>query len=526
MAYQALYRKFRPDTFDDVKGQDAIVRTLNNQIKNDHIGHAYLFCGTRGTGKTTIAKIFARAVNCENPSDKGPCGECEMCKRIASGNSMNVIEMDAASNNGVDDIRQVIEEVQYSPPEGKYKVYIIDEVHMLSKSAFNALLKTLEEPPAYLIFILATTEVHKVPITILSRCQRYDFKRIPVETIADRLRELLERENVEADDEAVAYIAKLADGALRDGLSLLEQCISFYYGQKLTYDNVLKILGSVEEEAYSKLARALAQGNVPTVLEVVNDAITEGKDLERFCSELLWYFRNVLVAISTDQPEVLIDMTSDSMAELKEIAGLLEPQVVYRYIRVLADLENKIKYASSKRVCMEIAMIRMCKPEMETDMDSIVNRVHNIERDIKNGVAISEEMLSNMGKNGATAKQNAVNREELVKKLEKALPDDVKQCVMAWDQIKSRLNPFLRTFANKAVVTTDDNYNLVLAFQDKTAMEAFEQSDSREDLDAVIADIINKKVNIKLTLHSGTEFSALPDLRDIFKGDVDIEFTD
>ena len=227
MAYQALYRKWRPDNFEDVKGQDHIVTTLQNQIKADRIGHAYLFCGTRGTGKTSIAKIFAKAVNCEHPVNGSPCGECASCKAIAAGNSMNVIEIDAASNNGVDNIRQIREEVQYSPTQGRYKVYIIDEVHMLSIGAFNALLKTLEEPPSYVIFILATTEAHKIPVTILSRCQRYDFHRISIDTIADRLTKLMQAENINVEDKAIKYIAKAADGSLRDALSLLDQCIAF-----------------------------------------------------------------------------------------------------------------------------------------------------------------------------------------------------------------------------------------------------------------------------------------------------------
>ena len=235
MSYTALYRKFRPDSFQDVKGQDAIVRTLKNQIRAQRIGHAYLFCGTRGTGKTTVAKILAKAVNCEHPIDGNPCNECETCKAIAAGNSMNVIEIDAASNNGVDNIREIREEVAYSPTSGKYKVYIIDEVHMLSIGAFNALLKTLEEPPSYVIFILATTEAHKIPITILSRCQRYDFKRIARTTIVDRLRELMDEEQVEVEDKALRYIAKKGDGSMRDALSLLDQCIAFYLGEKLTY---------------------------------------------------------------------------------------------------------------------------------------------------------------------------------------------------------------------------------------------------------------------------------------------------
>ena len=246
MSYMALYRKFRPGTFEDVKGQDHISRTLQNQIKANRIGHAYLFCGTRGTGKTSVAKIFAKAVNCEHPVDGSPCGECEMCRAISEGRSMNVIEIDAASNNGVDNIREIREEVAYRPTEGKYKVYIIDEVHMLSIGAFNALLKTLEEPPEYVIFILATTEAHKIPITILSRCQRYDFKRISIDTISERLMDLMEKEQVEVEERAIRYIAKAADGSMRDALSLLDQCIAFYLGQKLTYDHVLEVLGAVD----------------------------------------------------------------------------------------------------------------------------------------------------------------------------------------------------------------------------------------------------------------------------------------
>ena len=267
MSYTALYRKFRPQEFEDVKGQDHIVTTLKNQIKADRIGHAYLFCGTRGTGKTTIAKIFAKAVNCEHPVDGSPCGECPTCKAIAAGSSMNVIEIDAASNNGVDNIRQIREEVEYRPTEGKYKVYIIDEVHMLSIGAFNALLKTLEEPPSYVIFILATTEAHKIPITILSRCQRYDFRRISIDTIAGRLTDLMEKEQVNVEERAIRYIAKAADGSMRDALSLLDQCIAFYLGQELTYEKVLETLGAVDTEVFSRLLRQILDKNVTGAIQ-------------------------------------------------------------------------------------------------------------------------------------------------------------------------------------------------------------------------------------------------------------------
>ena len=268
MSYTALYRKFRPSTFDQVKGQDHIVQTLKNQINANRIGHAYLFCGTRGTGKTSVAKIFAKAVNCEHPVDGSPCNECETCRGITNGSAMNVIEIDAASNNGVDNIRQIRDEIQYSPSSGKYTVYIIDEVHMLSIGAFNALLKTLEEPPAYVIFILATTEPHKIPITILSRCQRYDFKRISIDTIAARLSELMEKESIEVEEKAIRYVAKAADGSMRDALSLLDQCIAFYLGQKLTYDNVLDVLGAVDNEIFSRLTRSVIDSDVTTSLNI------------------------------------------------------------------------------------------------------------------------------------------------------------------------------------------------------------------------------------------------------------------
>ena len=276
MAYQALYRKWRPLEFEDVKGQEHIVTTLKNQIRADRIGHAYLFCGTRGTGKTTVAKIFAKAVNCEHPVDGSPCGECPTCKAIAEGRSMNVIEIDAASNNGVDNIREIRDEVQYSPTEGRYKVYIIDEVHMLSIGAFNALLKTLEEPPAYVIFILATTEAHKIPVTILSRCQRYDFHRISIETIAGRLSQLMEAEHINVEEKAIRYVAKAADGSMRDALSLLDQCIAFYLGQDLKYENVLEVLGAVDTAVFAEMLSYILKADTYACMQLLEQIIMQG----------------------------------------------------------------------------------------------------------------------------------------------------------------------------------------------------------------------------------------------------------
>ena len=318
MSYTALYRKFRPVEFEDVKGQEHIITTLKNQIEANRIGHAYLFCGTRGTGKTTVAKIFAKAVNCEHPVNGSPCGECAMCRSIAAGTSMNVIEIDAASNNGVDNIREIREEVAYRPTEGKYKVYIIDEVHMLSIGAFNALLKTLEEPPEYVIFILATTEVHKIPITILSRCQHYDFKRISIETITDRMRDLMQEEQVEVEEKALRYVAKAADGSMRDALSLLDQCIAFYLGQKLTYDNVLEVLGAVDTDVFSRLLRSVIRRDVPKVLDIVDDLVMQGRELTQLATDFTWYLRNLLLVKTSDNIEDVLDVSTENMQRKKE----------------------------------------------------------------------------------------------------------------------------------------------------------------------------------------------------------------
>lgn len=385
MAYQALYRKFRPAAFEDVKGQGHIVETLKNQIMADRIGHAYLFCGTRGTGKTTIAKIFARAVNCEHPVDGSPCGECKTCKAIASGASLNVIEIDAASNNGVDNIREIVEEVTYSPQEGRYKVYIIDEVHMLSIGAFNALLKTLEEPPEYVIFILATTEVHKIPITIMSRCQRYDFKRIDIETITARLRELMQKENVEVEERALRYVAKTADGSLRDALSLLDQCLAFHFGKTLTYDMALDVLGAVDGEVFSRLLRNMLERNVIGCITLLEEIVMQGRELAQFVTDYTWYLRNLLLVKNCDDVEDVLDVSKEHLVLLKEEAEMADIHTIMRLIRIFSELSGQLRFSTSKRVLIEMAMIKACRPQMETDADSVLDRVRLLEEKMESG---------------------------------------------------------------------------------------------------------------------------------------------
>ena len=379
MSYTALYRKWRPVSFEDVKGQDPIVQTLKNQITSQRIGHAYLFCGTRGTGKTSIAKIYARAVNCEHPVDGSPCNQCPSCRAILAGSSMNVVEIDAASNNGVENIRDIREQVQYPPTEGRYRVYIIDEVHMLSIGAFNALLKTLEEPPEYVIFILATTEVHKIPITILSRCQRYDFKRISLETIADRLRELTQAEQIQVEDKALLYVAKAADGSLRDALSLLDQCVAFHYGKLLTYENVLEVLGAVDTEVFSRMFGAVADGRTKDCIHILEEIVIQGRELGQFVTDFIWYIRNILLIQSADDGEGLVDMSQENLRQLKEDGKKADGPVLMRYIRVLSELGNQLRYASQKRVLIEVALIKLTKPSMEPDLESLLERVSQLE---------------------------------------------------------------------------------------------------------------------------------------------------
>lgn len=526
MSYQALYRKYRPKDFSSVKGQEHIVTTLNNQIQADRIGHAYLFCGTRGTGKTTVAKIFARAVNCENPGENGPCGECAMCRAIENQTSMNVVEIDAASNNRVDDIRQVIDEVQYSPAEGKYKVYIIDEVHMLSVSAFNALLKTLEEPPSYLIFILATTEAHKIPLTILSRCQRYDFKRIRVDTIAERLQELLDTEGIEAEERALKYIAKQADGALRDGLSLLEQCISFYFGQKLTYENVLKVLGAVDHAVYNELMEALVHNHVENVIAVISRVVEQGKDLTQFVNEFVWYLRNLLVVKTAEEVGQLVDMSEENLQELEKYAEEVETEMLFRYIRILSDLANDMKYGNNKRVLLEVALIKLCRPQMEKDYESLVNRLHNLEEtnDLLQD-ALASGTLAMSSAPGQTAQADAPAAPKKVIRPE-AVPDDVRDVVANWKQILHRLSPVSRGMLNDVALSVSDSGMLILAFSQAMPAEFFKKEENRNELLEAAGQLTGKEIQMDVRfIGNRQEFNALPELRNIIKN-VEIEILD
>jgi len=490
MSYTALYRKFRPQEFKDVKGQDHIVTTLKNQIEAQRIGHAYLFCGTRGTGKTTIAKIFAKAVNCEHPIDGAPCGECASCKAVAAGNSMNVIEIDAASNNGVESIREIREEVAYRPTEGRYKVYIIDEVHMLSIGAFNALLKTLEEPPSYVIFILATTEVHKIPITILSRCQRYDFKRISVDTISDRVRELLAEEQIEAEEKAIRYIARAADGAMRDALSLLDQCIAFYLGQTLTYENVLEVLGAVDTEVFSTLLRKVMDLDVAGVIASVEHLIAEGRELGQFVTDFTWYLRNLLLIKSSEEMKDVLEMSAENIARLQEEAEQIDEETLIRYIRIFSELSNQIKYSSQKRVLLEVALIKLCRPQMEQDYSSFIQRIEQLEKKMEQGIPVAAARAGSIASDANGAKPAAPVT------LPQAVPEDVEQVVKNWRSIVSSMSGLSKGYLEKARLTLGGGNELVVVFEDTMAAGLFGRQDEKQALENAIADRIGKQVSV------------------------------
>lgn len=367
MAYIALYRKWRPQTFKDLVGQEHISRTLANAITSGHIGHAYLFAGPRGTGKTSTAKILAKALNCEHGPTPEPCGQCEQCRKIADGSSMDVFEIDAASNRGIDEIRDLRETVKFAPVDGRYKVYIIDEVHMLTTEAFNALLKTLEEPPAHVVFILATTEAHKVPPTIQSRCQRYDFKRITVEEIESRLRYITAEMKMEAEDEALAMIAIQADGGMRDALSILDQCAALAEG-KITAERVRQILGLVGHDWIYKMTKALAARNVQEALQILAQLLRDGKDLKQVLSELSLHLRSLMIFQAAGTVEAM-DLYAEPQDVLQEQAKLFAPEVLPRMIARLHEAMTEMKWSPQPRITVEVALMELCRPEVASQRE-------------------------------------------------------------------------------------------------------------------------------------------------------------
>lgn len=562
MSYTALYRKWRPETFSEVKGQDPIVKTLKNQVASSHTAHAYLFNGTRGTGKTSVAKIMAMAVNCENPTDGEPCLKCSTCLSIAKGSNLNIREIDAASNNGVDNIREIKEDVIYKPTSGRYKVYIIDEAHMLSSAAFNALLKTLEEPPEYVIFILATTEISSIPITISSRCQRYDFKRISVETISEQLTELAEKENILIEEKAVRYIARSADGAMRDALSLLDRCVSFSVGEEITYENVLDILGAVDTDTFSEMYNCLKDGNVLASLEVLKKALDDGVVINRFINDLIDYLRNVLlINCSMDEngnvPEELMpDISDANLDRLREDASASNADTVMYFIKELSELSEKIKKSNHKKTLTEVAVIKLCTDKyflggesggnnevikiqseaitaLEQEMQRLKTQMENLS---KVGAADYTGIRSNSAEYG-----NETKREEISPTVKRDLDSLSKgeiTMAQAWDSI---MTVYFETYkesipahyrkSGKFVSYSDDRHEITYVIKSKVYFDKLKSLDKNtgktylELLRETISELTGME-NITIELseeRNSNKFNNYTDISELVKADIEID---
>lgn len=452
MAHQAIYRKWRPMVFDDIVGQGHITQTLKNQIINDKVGHAYLFCGTRGTGKTTCAKVFSRAVNCINPQDGNPCNECEICKGIIDESILDVKEIDAASNNGVDNIREIREDVRYVSTNAKYTVYIIDEVHMLSSGAFNALLKTLEEPPEHVIFILATTEAHKVPQTILSRCQRFDFKRIQPSDIILRMKEIAHGDSLNITDDAFKLLASLADGSMRDGLSILERVVSAC-GNEITAENITSTLGISASESIFKIISAIADGNVNNIIEVIDTLMSDGKDLKVFIDSLIKTFRDMLICKISDSPDDVLDYTAEDMVKLKSLADKMSFEKLSHSAAALSDTQADTRWVKAPRIIYELALIKLARPEFDSSPAALTDRLASLENKVANGAVTDTSSLNDriakleeMVKNGVTVasdtKEMFQEQKEPQKKTPARLYSPIPQSELTAD------NPIVKTAKN------------------------------------------------------------------------------
>lgn len=454
--YQVLYRKYRPKVFADVYGQEHVTSTLKNEIKENRIAHAYLFTGSRGTGKTTCAKILAKAVNCENSVDGEPCNECEVCKGLDSGTIYDVVEIDAASNNGVDNIRDLREEANYTPSRGKYRVYIIDEVHMLSTGAFNALLKTLEEPPAHVIFILATTEVHKLPATILSRCQRFDFKRIQPETMSVRLKQVAQLEGMELDDDAAILIARIADGALRDGLSILDQCAG--RSKKIDSALVSEVAGLAGHEALYKLTDCICTQNSSSAMTVISELYQNSYDMERLCVEMINHLRNFLIVKTVKDSRGLIICTDDEYNSIILSAENFTLENVIFALDLFQDALTKIKTGANARVELEMAFVKLCEPKLDVNIDSLVDRISKLERAVNRGVNVSQQPAVVEGAKPVVAKSKQEVKAE--KAVEEIKNDTVPPITSSKPSIEPKaLQGKKETAVNKPqqTVNTDDS---------------------------------------------------------------------
>ena len=506
--HKALYRAYRPQTFKDVVGQEHIIQTLKNQIENGNVGHAYLFCGTRGTGKTSTAKIFARAVNCIDSVNEEPCNECEVCKDILNDNIMDVIEIDAASNNSVDDVREIRENVKYTPAKCKYKVYIIDEVHMLSQGAFNALLKTLEEPPSYVIFILATTEPHKIPATILSRCQRFDFKRVTVQDMSSRMKEICEDVNIEVDERALNLIARNSQGALRDALSILDQCMSFS-DDKIEYKDVVDLLGTVNIEQLFEMAEYVIKEDTKKCLEILNEFVIWGKDIKNLIDDLIDHFRNLMICKVSTELDEIISLPEETIEQLKAQSNLIETNDIIRILNILSETQDNIKSSSNPRVLAEVSIMKLSQPMFDESKEALIKRLANLEAIIKSGniKVTTDNSASTVESQDTTVVENKQPEVEEVY-YEEVKSEDVKLVEKSWENILMNIKKD-KNMPVYAILREAKDFNvyandLYIIFDDNFAFAKNKLNDPKTlgYIENVVRDTLNRSFSIKIILKS------------------------
>ena len=507
MSYIALYRKWRPLVFEDVVEQEHVVKTLKNSVVAERVAHAYLFCGTRGTGKTTMAKIFSRAINCLQPKDGDPCNECDICKGILSQNILDVVEIDAASNNSVDNIREIRDEVIYAPSQAKYKVYIIDEVHMLSTGAFNALLKTLEEPPSHVVFILATTEPHKLPATILSRCQRFDFRRISADSIAARLEEISQAGGVHIQPDALRLIAKLSDGALRDAISILDQCMAFG-SKELDYNDVLAVVGIVNDIFIRGVVEALKAKDAGKIISLVEQLVMEGKDIGQFVADLIYFYRNLLICRVTQNPREIIEASEESMNSMKQLASDLAEEEIVLILKELSQLEATLKWATHPRIMLEVALIKICNSNFKAGQESLHERLAMLEKRLENAAVVPQSGFA-----GRAAPAEAVSPVRPAEKKPEKKADAPAQAGTAvkaagealgiWDNVlgelrkSGRMALFTSLMGAKAVRLDEKQVGIVFGPGSSFNKMMVSKAENTEVVETLISKLLGAQVKIK-----------------------------
>lgn len=513
MAYQAIYRKWRPDVFEDIVGQSHITETLKNQIITGKIGHAYLFCGTRGTGKTTAAKVFAKAVNCMNNQSGSPCNECEICRGISDGSIMDVTEIDAASNNGVDNIREIREDTKYVAAAAKYRIYIIDEVHMLSQGAFNALLKTLEEPPEHVIFILATTEAHKVPQTILSRCQRFDFKRIKPSDIILRLKEIAYNDGIKISEDGYTCLARLGDGSMRDALSVTERVVATANGEEITQKTITDILGIAPLDTEFAMADGIIEANTEKIFEIIAQVVDEGRDLHVFVDSVIKHFRDLLVCKLSDKPEMLLDYSAEDIQKFRAQAEKTSFEKISAVIHELNDVKAEAKWIKAPRIMYELSFIKLCVPELDASEKALVSRISAVEEKIKEGISVVQTVQVVQEEK----KKEPVKDKKVSKKLYNPIPESelhsenpIVKAAKKWDkiaQIITKNMPYLMTAIANRQITVDAD-GIILLFDKNT-----------EELSKNIADSNKSLIESNFIKASGTDCRVktayMQDLEDV-----------